>query len=55
MNMKNETTLADLGFTVALEVFDAPYHYLPWNERLACRIVTAFLYCAHVAHALRRR
>jgi hypothetical protein len=53
--MKNETTLADLAAIVAVEVFDAPFHYLPWNERLACRIVTVFLYCAHVAHALRRR
>jgi hypothetical protein len=42
----------ELGATVAMEVFDAPYEYLPWNEKLACRIVTAFLLCVYV---LRRR
>jgi hypothetical protein len=53
--MKNETTLADLSATVAMKVFGAPFHYLPWNERLACRIVTAYVYCAHVAYAMRKR
>ena len=44
MTTKNTSDLAfDLAWNIALEVFGAPYHYLPWNEKLACRIVTAFI------------
>ena len=40
--MKNDLSF-DLAWTVAMEVFGAPYHYLPWNEKIACRIVVAFI------------
>ena len=44
MTTKNPSDVAfDLAWNIALEVFDAPYHYLPWNEKLACRIVAAFV------------
>ena len=49
--MKNETAkeiLFNLGYNAALTVFGAPYHYLPWNERLACKIIAAAVYTATV-------
>ena len=52
---ENEMTLADLGFTIALEVFGAPFHYLPWNEKLACRLIAGYVYCAVVVRTLRNR
>jgi hypothetical protein len=49
--MKNDAQLQttprdlafDLAWNIALEVFGAPYQYLPWNEKLACRLVAAFV------------
>jgi hypothetical protein len=44
MTTKNTPDLTfDLAWNIAMEVFGAPYHYLPWNEKLACRIVAAFV------------
>ena len=44
MTNKTITDLTfEIGATVAMKVFNAPYEYLPWNEKLACRIVAAFV------------
>jgi hypothetical protein len=56
--MKTKTAsdlLFNLGQNAAMEVFGAPYHYLSWNQRLACKTLAAIEYTVIVARITLKR